>query len=50
MPEPPEVGFDLSEHFGWQSPAQISAEKGIVVVLIAERWRILKELAHGFPE
>src|ERR1700694_5213442 len=46
MAEPAEVGLDLGAHVRGQSPAQVRAEERVVVVLIAERWRILKELGH----
>src|SRR6266550_1831513 len=46
MAEPVEVRLDLSEHLRGQSPAKVRAEKRVVVVLVAEPWRILKELGH----
>ena len=46
MTEPSEAGLDLGEHVRGQSPAQVRAEKRVVVVLVTEPGRILIELSH----
>src|SRR6266404_7614732 len=46
MAETAKVRLDLGEHLRGQSPAKVRAEKRVVVVLIAEPWRILEELGH----
>src|SRR6266513_4514836 len=43
-PKSAEVGLDLGEHLWRQSPAKIGAQQRVIVVLIAEPWRVLKEL------
>src|SRR5712692_4221549 len=40
MAEPPEIGRGLGEGLRGQSAAEVRTEKRVVVVLIAERWRI----------
>ena len=42
----PEARLDLREHLRGQSPPEVRAEERVVVVLVAEPGRILKELGH----
>jgi hypothetical protein len=46
--QPPETRLDLREHRRGQPPPEILTEERVVVVLVAEPGRILKEIGHRF--